>query len=180
MTGKDTILTERLKLIKVDQQVLDKVFNELTSQQQMDFLGCKNITELQEQYTRYSLGLSTFNRKFLYFFIREKSTDKHIGWCGFHTWYTDHFRAEIGYTLDSDFHNKGLMTEALDAVLNYGFQKMRLRRVEALVGTDNLPSKSLLRKFGFQYEGLLKKHYNINGKNEDSEIHALLNSEQIK
>ncbi len=97
MTGEDTVLTERLGLIKVDQQVLDKVFNELTGQQQMDFLGCNNITELQEQYTRYSLGLSTFNRKFLYFFIREKSADKHIRWCGFHTWYTDHFRRDRIY-----------------------------------------------------------------------------------
>lgn len=146
----------------------------------MDFLGCNNITELQEQYTRYSLGLSTFNRKFLYFFIREKSTDKHIGWCGFHTWYTDHFRAEIGYALDPKYHRQGLMSEALSVILKFGFGSMKLHRVEALVGSQNIASKKLLKKYGFKYEGLLREHYNINGKNEDSEIHSLLKAEQIK
>jgi len=56
-----------------------------------------------------------------------------IGWCGFHTWYTDHHRAEIGYGIYKDeFKKQGFMTEALEAVLEYGFENFYLALFSSL------------------------------------------------
>lgn len=153
---------------------MDYVFTELSPKEQMLFLGLKTADELQEQERRYLGGLSTFNKKFCYFFIRLTETNEHIGWCGYHTWYTDHHRAEIGYVLDEAYHNQGIMTEAMKTILEYGFNTLKLRRVEAFIGEENIPSLRLMQIFGFQKEGLLKKHYNIDGENLDSLVFGLV------
>ena len=169
--------TDRLKLVRVDQAVMDYVFNSFSAQEQSDFFGCDSAQELVEQERRYRGGLSTFNRKFLYFFLLDKNTNKNMGWCGYHTWYTDHHRAEIGYTLKPAYHKKRLMTEALEAILEYGFQKMGLRRVEAFLAANNIPSQKLMNNFGFIKEGVARLHYNVQGKNEDSDFYSLLREE---
>lgn len=158
----------------VNQAVMDHVFNYFSAQEQSDFLGCDSAQELAEQERRYLRGLSTFNHKFLFFFLLDKNTNKNIGWCGYHTWYTDHHRAEIGYTLKPAYRNKGLMTEAMHKVIKYGFENIKLHRIEAMVGTDNEASHAILKTFKFLQEGILKEHYLIGKKHEDSLIFALL------
>jgi ribosomal-protein-alanine N-acetyltransferase len=73
-----------------------------------------------------------------------------------------------------EFKQQGFMKEAIAFVLKYGFQEMDLHRVEALVSPNNVPSLKLIKHFGFQEEGLLKEHYFIDGKFEDSLIFGLL------
>lgn len=171
--------TKRLLLTKVNQEVMDYVFSSLSGAEQMVFLGCETAGELAEHQRRYDGGLSTYNRKFLYFFLIHKETKKNIGWCGYHTWYTEHSRAELGYTLHPDFHQRGLMTEALTTILAYGFRTMNLHRVEALVGPRNVPSQRLMQIFHFEMEGYLREHYKVNGVNDDSEIFGLLKKDYL-
>ena len=120
-------------------------------------------------------------KSFLYFHLLEKHTNSVIGWCGYHTWFTQHRRAEIGYVLNDDSNKgKGYMKEALPAVLKYGFEKMDLHRIEALVAPGNIPSLKLLQHTGFTHEGLLRQHYMKNSLLEDSAIFSLLCHEYIK
>ena len=97
-----------------------------------------------------------------------------IGWCGYHTWYTPHRRAEIGYQIAEEYQNRGLMKEALVPIIDYGLNKMNLQRIEAYVGEENTASLRLMEIFEFKKEGLLKKHYNIDGINVDSLVFGLL------
>ena len=60
--------------------------------------------------------------------------------------------AEIGYELHPDFHGKGLMSEAMKSVLNFGFSTLNFVSIEAFTSKHNEPSKSLLNKFGFSLE----------------------------
>lgn len=60
--------------------------------------------------------------------------------------------AEIGYELHPDFHGKGFMSETLKAVLNFGFNEINLRSIEAFTHKNNEPSKSLLNKLRFKLE----------------------------
>jgi len=107
-----------------------------------------------------------------------KKTKEIIGWCGFHTWYTDHNRAEIGYGLfDDNYKGQGLMSEVIALIVNYGFRNMGLVRIEAFVDTTNIPSIKLLKRMNFKKEGLLKHHYFHNNRMEDSIVFALLKSE---
>ena len=69
---------------------------------QMRLLGIKDRRQLKEDQRKHREGLATHNRKFVHFFLYEKGKEEVIGWCGYHTWYTDHHRAELGYAFFSD------------------------------------------------------------------------------
>jgi ribosomal-protein-alanine N-acetyltransferase len=164
-------------LRKIDQSTLDFIFNNLSRNEQLDYLAIET-GQLKLMEDRYRKGMSTFNKSFLYFHIIRKDTAKSIGWCGYHTWYIDHNRAEIGYVLDSkDDMNQGFMTEALSEILKYGFEQMNLNRIEAFLAKTNTPSLKLVERFGFSEEGLLREHYFKNGRVENSSIYSLLQSE---
>lgn len=164
--------TKRLKLRLVDQKVLDYIFGQYNQEELYQFFG-DEIAE--KEIKRYKGGASTFNRTFLYFQMLDKQTDQLIGWCGFHTWYLEHKRAEIGYMLfHSENMNRGLMSEVMEPVIEYGFHQMFLHRIEAFVGPYNTASLRLMRKFGFEEEGRLKEHYFRDGIYEDSIVFGLL------
>lgn len=174
----EILTTERLLLRKLSLETLEYIYANYSNEQLIGFLGLENEEQLAIEKNKFEKGLTTFNKSFLYFQILDKSTEKIIGWCGFHTWYLDHFRAEIGYGLfDENFKNKGIMTEAMKTILEYGFHQMKLYRIEALIATYNIPSLQLVEKFGFTKEGILRNHYLKNNVMEDSVVYSLLKDE---
>ena len=66
------------------------------------------------------------------------------------------------------------MKEALPVVLDYGFNIMGLKRVEAFLSLENEASLRLIKSFGFKEEGSLREHYFTGGHMEDSSIFSLL------
>ncbi len=174
----EEIITDRLILRKFTQESFDSIYSDMSEDEQLDVLGLDSIEKLLEEKEKYKKGLSTHNKKFLYHQLIDKKTRAIIGWCGFHTWYIDHNRAEIGYGLfDDDYKNKGIMSEAIVSIVNYGFDNMNLERIEAFVSPNNTPSKKLLKRMKFKKEGHLKHHYFHDNKMEDSIVFALLKSE---
>lgn len=84
-------------------------------------------------------------------------------------------RGEIGYLLAPEQQGKGLMSEALQAVLNYGFNTLGLHAMEANVNPDNAASIQLLERNGFVREAYFRENFYFDGKFEDSAIYSLLN-----
>jgi len=174
----DRLLTDRLILRKLTQESFDYIYASLSQEEQLKILGLPSIEKLLEEKEKYEKGLSTHNKKFLNFQLIDKKTKTIIGWCGFHTWYTDHNRAEIGYGLFIDsLKGKGMMSEAIASIVDYGFNSMNLERIEAFVSPGNIPSIKLLERMNFKREGTLKHHYFHEGKMEDSLVFALLEFE---
>lgn len=68
-------------------------------------------------------------------------------------------RAEIGYVLAREYWGRGLMREALQALLEWAFGTLELHRVEAEVNPANEASWRLLERLGFQREGLLRQRW---------------------
>lgn len=171
----EILQTEHLSLRKLTPEVFDYIYAIYTDEALIHFLGLSDEKQLQIEKEKHQKGLSTFNRSFTYFQIINKKTNTIIGWCGYHTWYLDHHRAEIGYGLfDDSFKGKGIMTEAIKPILDYGFYKMNLHRIEAFIAPENVPSIKLVEKFGFKKEGVLKEHYFKNNVMEDSAVYSLL------
>jgi [ribosomal protein S5]-alanine N-acetyltransferase len=83
----------------------------------------------------------------------------------------------IGYSLDHDFNGKGIMSEAVKLVTDYGFQVLKLHRIEAGVMPHNIGSIRVLEKSGFEKEGIARKNVKINGKWEDHQMLAIINDE---
>jgi ribosomal-protein-alanine N-acetyltransferase len=103
-----------------------------------------------------------------------------IGNLGFHSWRPDHRRAELGLWIwDEKNRNQGYTKEALKKILPYGFNELKLQRIEACTAYDNEASIGILKKFGFVKEGVLRKHYQVDGINEDSVLFSLIEEDLI-
>lgn len=174
----ESIETERLILRKLTPELYHQIFDTLPDTDIMTVLDLADAEALEKEKLKYRKGLSTHNRSFVNFQLLDKASHQILGACGFHTWHTEHARAEIGYALHSEERKaKGLMSEAMKAVLHYGFEHMQLNRVEAFIGPANIPSLKLVAKFGFTGEGRLRGHYCKKGIIEDSLVFGLLREE---
>lgn len=89
------------------------------------------------------------------------------------------YRGELGYELRKEYWGKGLATEGITEILNFGFGWMGLNRIEACPLDENEPSKRLLAKFGFRYEGNLRKRILFDGKFRDQIYYGLLRDDWI-
>jgi ribosomal-protein-alanine N-acetyltransferase len=85
--------------------------------------------------------------------------------------------ASVGYWIGAEFADQGFMTEALDAILAFGFGDLALHRIEAACLPANEPSRRLLHRLGFQQEGLARQYLRINGQWEDHVLFGLLRDE---
>ena len=168
--------TDRLYFRVETIDMLKDVLNQGT-QEQLTFFGLQDTAQLKKELTKIERKLSNRAVDWRKWNLIEKATGKVIGNCGFHNWFTDHERAELGYFLHENYRNKGFMSEALDCVIQNGFYKMKLNRIEAFISPDNLPSTKLITKLGFIQEGLLRQHYKHENHIHDSLVYSLLKSE---
>ncbi len=83
-------------------------------------------------------------------------------------------RAEIGYMLAPRAWGRGLMQEALQALVTYAFGVLGLRRLEADIDPRNQRSARLLERLGFRHEGLLRERWAVAGEVSDSAMYGLL------
>jgi RimJ/RimL family protein N-acetyltransferase len=86
-------------------------------------------------------------------------------------------RAELGYWVAKDYRGRGLATAAIRAMVQYAFQSLGLKRVEALAFSHNLISHRVLEKAGFKREGLLEGYHLKNGALQDACIYAVVRTE---
>lgn len=104
-----------------------------------------------------------------------KNNKKMIGSVSFHRIEKDHYRAEIGYMLHPDYWRMGIISEAVEAIINYGFNTLNFHSIEAHIDPTNIGSKKLLQKFSFVKEAYFKENYFFNGKFLDTAVYCLLN-----
>ncbi|PIB25062.1 GNAT family N-acetyltransferase [Amylibacter kogurei] len=84
----------------------------------------------------------------------------------------------IGYWIGQEFARAGYMTEAINAVVNYAFAKMDLSRIEAATLPENAPSRGVLEKTGFKYEGVAQSYLQINGRWRTHVLYANLRNDR--
>jgi RimJ/RimL family protein N-acetyltransferase len=87
------------------------------------------------------------------FAIEEKGTAKFIGMFGLVLGRPKQQKAEIWYKFHPDFWGKGLATEAVNCMLDYCFDELKLHRVEAGCAIENIGSIRVLEKVGMKHEG---------------------------
>ena len=106
--------------------------------------------------------------------IELRSTGRIIGTIGFMWIQQDNAAAEVGYSLAREYWNLGLMTEALRAVIQHGFDDMGLNRIEAQHETTNPASGAVMRKCHMQKEGTLRSRLFNKGRYVDVDLYAIL------
>ncbi|MCB9224964.1 MAG: GNAT family N-acetyltransferase [Crocinitomicaceae bacterium] len=177
----DYIETDRLILKIVDSKILKHIYATYSAEEVIPMLGFSNHEEYLVDKAKSDGGFDTYDRTILGFVMVIKENNKAIGRCGFHNWYQRHLRAEVGYAIfREEDRQHGYMSEAMEAILDYGFNTMKLNRVEAYIGCDNIPSLRIIKKNGFTEEGCLRQHYSVDGVPDDSLVFSLLKEEYTK
>lgn len=113
----------------------------------------------------------------LQFVVVDKAGGNAIGTCLLFRFDAASARAELGYVLARAQWGRGLMHEALSALIDCAFGNIGLRRLEAEVDPRNGPSCRLLERLGFTREGLLRQRWVAKGEAHDVEVHGLLRQE---
>lgn len=174
MINQIEITTDRLLLKSITPQIIHSLFNEKTEGEIKQFFDADE-NEYAHLKAQHEGGMETHRLSMYFFLVVDKKDNRIIGNCGFHTWNNTHKRAELFYSLKyEDDKRKGIMTEVLEKVLEFGFTALELHRVQALVGGFNTASIKLLERFHFTKEGTCREDYVVDGKNEDSECYSLL------
>jgi ribosomal-protein-alanine N-acetyltransferase len=103
-----------------------------------------------------------------------KQTGRVIGTIGYMWWNIENRSAEVGYSLARAYWGYGIMPEALSAVLRFGFERMRLHRIEAQHAVENGASGRVMQKCGMRYEGVLRGRLYCKNAFLDVALYAIL------
>jgi ribosomal-protein-alanine N-acetyltransferase len=101
-----------------------------------------------------------------------------VGTCGFVYWNPRHNRAEVGYALARRLWGRGLMTEAIRRVCDFGFDVMGCNRIEARCLTENIASARVMEKVGMTFEGVIREQMYVKGAYRDLRLYSVLRRER--
>lgn len=166
------ILTEAETELQLDFVIRNKAFFKKTEPLRTKeyFTFAYQSKFLRENY------FETQNRTRLTYWLFKKDDPKIIGYICFSNIIYGNFKScFLSYKLDKDEIAKGYMFEALKTAIKIVFKELKLHRIEANIMPWNKDSLILVKKLGFQEEGLAKKYLKINGKWEDHLHMVLLN-----
>jgi ribosomal-protein-alanine N-acetyltransferase len=175
-----TLTTARLDLVEIKQSHLTDIyllFSDKKVTEYYNLLPLKNEQEGQKLLdwfrNRFEDGLG------IRWGISLKGKADIIGTIGYNTFTRKH-RANIGYDLQSSYWNRGFMTEALQAVIAFGFNELNINRIEAEVMQGNVISEKLLEKLNFKREGILRQWMLWNEHYYDMTMYSLLRTDYKK
>ena len=169
--------TSRLRLIPAAQELAGQVYD----------YYCRNRAFLEsydprreeifftEDYQRLLLvqdeAMAQCGRGFRFYIRLTEEPDRVAGTISLTSIVMGAFRScFLGYKLDKDYLNRGLMTAAVGLVTDYAFSQLQLHRIEANVMPWNQASLRVVEKNGYQPEGLAREYLYINGRWEDHQI----------
>lgn len=102
-----------------------------------------------------------------------KDNNKMIGTIELYNYYSE-FKAELGYSINPAYWNKGYATEAAKEVIAFGFEYLSLKRIEAGTFLNNFQSQRVCEKLGFVKEGIARNGYvRYDGKVFDKLVYGM-------
>lgn len=174
-----TITTDRLVLRRPHADDAEPIFRIMSNPVVTRYFGSEPMHEPAQAVRRIEQFHADFSdREGIRWAIVRRADDQFLGTCGFWRVVKAHYRAEIGYELDPEWWGRGIMTEAVAAVLNFGFDTMRLHSVEAQIAPENVGSQRVLEKVGFRQEAYFRENYYDpnEGRFTDTAVFSLLQS----
>ncbi len=107
-----------------------------------------------------------------------RGDDRMVGLMGIYQIKPEDYRGEIGYMVLPEYNGKGVTTEAVSAIVKYGFEDLGLNSIEAIIDPENIASAKVLEKNRFSREAHLRQTLFYEGRFLDSVIYAKLASDQ--
>jgi ribosomal-protein-alanine N-acetyltransferase len=113
------------------------------------------------------------------FAITLRDTGEPVGMVNYHERRPIHRRLALGWILDRSWQHRGIMREAVPALLNHCFERLDTNRIEARIEAENKPSVRLADWLGFAREGLMRDWMFVAGEPRSPHMHALLHPDWV-
>lgn len=176
------ITTDRL-IIRPTQATDGKMINDAVLESfselhyYMDWAKEKPRLEESEEYAALAAEnwMSKKNDEpYLQLIILDKMTEQLIGATSYHHYNWTIPSVETGYWIRTSQSGKGFMTEAINAITQYAFKQLKVKRIAITCDPDNIKSKHIPERLGYTLEGRLKNHRikSNNGEVGDTLIYA--------
>jgi ribosomal-protein-alanine N-acetyltransferase len=155
ITNFPTLKTERLLLRQFVDSDIENVFVGLSHPSIIKYYGVNYQTlEATKQQMIFFAELEK-NETGIWWAVCSADNVTFYGAGGLNNLSKEHRKAEIGFWLLTPFWGKGIMTEAIPLICNYGFHNLGLHRIEGLVETENKNCKNAMTKLDFKHEGTM-------------------------
>ncbi len=135
------------------------------------------------EYTkRYISSLQSAYRggRFFDWGIEYKADGRLVGTCGYVKFDFENNSSEIGYVVNPHYQNMGIATEAVRAIIAFGFDYFELNRIEARYMVGNDASRHVMEKCGMSFEGVRRSLLYVKEKYVDVGTCAILKSEYTR
>lgn len=147
------LTTDRLTLRELRHSDEQEVYELRKDDEVNRFLAREKAKSIEDARKFITMILQkTRNNESILWAINQKGEDKLIGSIVYYNISAKDYRAEIGYELSPAQQGKGIMQEALEAVIQFGFDKLGFEIIEAWPTKENTRSILLLEKFDFKKE----------------------------
>jgi [ribosomal protein S5]-alanine N-acetyltransferase len=170
------LTTDRLLLRRLTMDDAPAIFFLRSNETVLKFIGREPAASIEEAIAfiqRINTAIDT-NESILWGITLRDNPTEVIGTICYWRLQPENYRTEIGYALHPGHWRKGIMKEAIQKVLEYGFETMKLHSVEARTSGDNIASGAILEATGFIKEGHLKEEFFFRGEFSDSIIYSRL------
>ncbi|MCD4656075.1 MAG: GNAT family N-acetyltransferase [Planctomycetes bacterium] len=173
-----TLKTNRLILRKMKLSDAQDIFDYASDHEvsKTTNWSAHNVLEDSKTYLKSMLKRYSYNQASEWGIVHKKS-GKMIGTCGFTAWIPGYYKGEIGYSLAQKFWNLGLTTEAIRKVIEFGFTKIKLNRIEARCWLNNPASERVMQKVGMQFEGSLRETMFVKKRFRTLKLYSILASD---
>ncbi|MDQ6901755.1 MAG: GNAT family N-acetyltransferase [Bacteroidota bacterium] len=170
------IKTERLLLRRMTPKDAGVILSMRSNENVMKYIDrqrTKSLTEAKDFLAKIDASIRS-NNGIMWGIVLKKKPEELIGNIGYWRLIKQHYRAEIGYMLHPDYWKKGIMKEAILAVIDFGFNNMNLHSIEANINPGNEASARILEATGFVKEAYFKEDFYFNGVFGDTIIYSRL------
>lgn len=174
--------TERLKIRLFNEKDVEDLYEYCSDDEVTKYLKIDTYTQRQQAIDRinYCIEATKKIEKTVLWAIEYKDNGKMIGSIDYRNWDEQNKVGEIGYVLNKKYWNRGIMTEALSEVIKFGFEKMKLNRVELYCDERNIASAKVMEKNGLKYEGTLRQKIFQKGEFVNIRYYSILKEEYTK
>lgn len=163
------ITSERLVLREITAADAEAMFEQRSDVENMRFIPRPVAQTIDDALTVIEMMRSGYSAgERINWAITLKGNSRMIGTVGFVHMAPANNRAEVGYMLARPHHGKGIMQEAVEALIRFGVKEMGLHSVEAIIMSENSASARLIEKCGFERVGLMKHYHLHRGEYVDS------------
>ena len=177
--GTDTITTDRLILRRFEYSDDDSMLRNWIADEKIQSMYSEPVystkEEVKELLDKY---IGSYERPDYYrWAVIEKASGECIGQIAYFLVDSKNHFAEIEYCIGAEFQCRGYATEATKAVIAFGFDRINLHKVPICTKTINKPSRRVIEKCGFTYEGTLRDYFFMNGEYVGRHYFSILREE---